>query len=114
LQINLVLWVERDLKLHNVSNLTESCLVKERLELGAEGALEQASNCLGSCSLLSVGKSLHRAANEDELLLEVVETNNRVDFVPVVDASFKKVGRREFQVDVLVEQDVEERHEQNL
>ena len=94
LQIDLVLLVELHFEADNVGDRSEHAGVQERLKLGAECALNQTHDCLGCSSLLALCQRLHRAANQDELLLEVVETDDTVDLVPVIDACFERGIRR--------------------
>ena len=112
LQIDLVLLVELHLEADSISNGLEQAGVQERLELGTQCALKQAQNGFGCCKLLALCQSLHRTANQDELLLEVVEADDAVNLVPIVDACFKRGICGQLQVDTFVKQDIEKLEEE--
>ena len=74
--------------------------------------LKKAKDGLGRSELFALRQRLHRATDEDELLLEVVEADHAVDLVPVVDAGLEGGVRRQLQVHALVKQDVEKLEEE--
>ena len=57
--------------------------------MSAKSALDQAEDGLGRGGLLSLSQCFHGAANQNELLLEIVEADHAVNLVPVVNAGLK-------------------------
>lgn len=90
LKINLVLLVELNLEADSGCNGLKQAGVQECLKLCTKRALEQAEDGFSCRVFLSLRQRLHRAADQNELLLEVVKADDAVDLVPVVDAGFKR------------------------
>ena len=60
---------------------------------------------------LSAGEAAHSGGAEVEGLLEVVEADHGVDFVPVVDLGFRVGVGGHWEVQLLVEEEVEQKKE---
>ena len=84
--VNLLLKSSINIDPKQISNISDIRLVIESIMVRALHSNEQFSNSLGrEFAGFAFGQGKHRALHEVELLLEVVEADACIDFVPVED-----------------------------
>lgn len=70
--------------MQHIAYILQARVIQHQLKLGALGAFEQAADSFWGGAFLRLSEGFHGRCDENELLLEVVEADDSIDFIPIL------------------------------